>query len=144
MLAAFTEQGPFRPNEDGQLSLNPYAWNRISNMVFIESPCGVGYSYSELSEDLKANDNSTAHDNYNLIQEFFRRYPEYIINPLYLSSESYGGHYIPILAKVIVDENKSNSSIKPHINIRGLAIGNPYTDVYSGTPSKYDYFLDQC
>ena len=47
LLGFMTEQGPFRPNKDLTLSFNDYAWNTISNMVFIEAPCGVGFSYSD-------------------------------------------------------------------------------------------------
>jgi serine carboxypeptidase-like clade II len=62
-------------------------------MVFIESPCGVGFSYSDTpSVDYIASDASTAVTNYHLIQGFFRRFPEYSTNDLYLTSESYGGH----------------------------------------------------
>jgi carboxypeptidase C (cathepsin A) len=62
-------------------------------MVFIESPCGVGFSYSDTpAVDYIANDASTAVTNYHLIQGFFRRFPEYATNDLYLTSESYGGH----------------------------------------------------
>ena len=116
--------------------MNPYAWNSVSNMVFIESPTGVGFSYSDLPGDLKSNDNSTARDNYNMIQAFFERFPEYMSNSLYLSSESYGGHYIPMLAKIIVDEN--TLKMNPILNLKGIAIGNPYTDVYSGTPAMIE------
>lgn len=91
-----------------------------------------------LAEDYKSNDNSTAVDNYNLIQQFFDIFPEYSKNSLYLTSESYGGHYIPILAKLIVLENKSPSPNKRFLNLKGLAIGNPYTDVYSGKPAMIE------
>lgn len=107
-------------------------------MVFIESPTGVGFSYSNSTEDLKSSDNSTALDNFNLIQSFFARFPEYRNNSMYLTSESYGGHYIPMLAKLIVDENALGHH--PHLNLKGMAIGNPYTDDYSGTPAMIDTF----
>ena len=92
LLGFFTEQGPFRPNKDMTLSINEYAWNKISNMVFIEAPCGVGYSYSDVEADYHTNDDQTAQDNYDLIQAFFERFPEYRSNRMYISSESYGGH----------------------------------------------------
>jgi len=92
LLGFFGEQGPFRPNSDLTLSLNPYAWNKVANMVFMESPCGVGYSYSDVDSDYVAGDKSTALTNYMFIQQFLDRFPEYSSNEVYLSSESYGGH----------------------------------------------------
>ena len=32
LIGFMTEQGPFRPNADGSLSLNEYAWNKVANM----------------------------------------------------------------------------------------------------------------
>jgi len=40
--------------KDGSLTLNQYAWNSVANMVFIESPCGVGFSYSDDKDDYGA------------------------------------------------------------------------------------------
>jgi len=138
LIGFMTEQGPFRPNEDGSLKLNEFAWNKISNMIYIEAPCGVGFSYSDDSNDLKTGDTQTALDNYNLIQEFLVRFPDYKTNALYISSESYGGHYMPTLAKRIVDENAAGD--QPYLNFKGFAVGNPYTNVYSGTPAEIDTY----
>jgi carboxypeptidase C (cathepsin A) len=137
LIGFMTEQGPFKPNEDLSLSLNPYAWNKVANMVFIESPASVGFSYSDEAADKSTGDAQTALDNYNLIQAFLVRFPEYKSNPLYISSESYGGHYMPTLAKHIVDANKAGGSA---LNFKGFAVGNPYTDVYSGTPAMIDTY----
>ena len=136
LIGFFTEQGPFRPEADGSLSLNEYAWNKLSNMVFIESPAGVGFSYSDDKDDNTIGDEQTAIDNYNLIQAFLVKFPEYKNNSLYISSESYGGHYMPQLAKVIVDEN--SKGLNNHLNFKGFAVGNPYTDKYSGTPAMVE------
>lgn len=137
LLGFMTEQGPFYPNKDMTLSMNKYAWNQVANMVFIESPAGVGFSYStNPDEDYTTGDTQTAQDNYNLIQAFLTRFPQYRSNGLYTTSESYGGHYMPTLAKEIVDQNSAGK--EPSINFKGFAVGNPYTDPYSGTPAMYD------
>ena len=47
LLGFLTEQGPFRPNKDMTLAFNNYTWNSLANMVFVEAPCGVGFSYSD-------------------------------------------------------------------------------------------------
>jgi len=142
LLGAFTEQGPFlTKSADGTLTENPYAWNKNVHMVFIEQPCGVGFSYStatDTKEDYTANDASAALDNYNLIQAFMVRFPSLAKNALYLTSESYGGHYLPTLSKVIVDKNSAAQD--PVLNFKGFAVGNPATTSYSITPAMLDTY----
>lgn len=138
LLGFLTEQGPFQPNADMTLRTNKYAWTRVSNMVFIESPAGVGFSYTDNTDDLTTGDEQTAIDNYNLIQAFFEKFPEYKSNALYISSESYGGHYMPQLAKKIVDENTAATNTV--LNFKGFAVGNPYTNVYSGDGAMLDTY----
>jgi len=139
MLGFFWELGPFKPNSDQTLSLNKYSWNQISNILFVESPCSVGFSYSTATNtdtDYTTGDTLTAHDNYILLQEFYHRFPQYAMNRLYLGSESYGGHYIPQLAQTIVNRNKMSRF--PTINLTGITIGNPYTTTYSGSQAMYE------
>lgn len=137
LLGALMENGPFRVQEDMTLALDKYSWNTVSNMVFIESPCGVGFSYSNDKANYNTGDDQTAQDNWQLIQAFMERFPSYRSNDLYLSSESYGGHYLPTWAKKIVDKNAKVHKSKV-LNFKGFAVGNPYTDVNSGTPSMIE------
>ncbi|KAH9621641.1 hypothetical protein KSS87_004078 [Heliosperma pusillum] len=44
-VGAFSENGPFRPKRNG-LVKNEYSWNKEANMLYLETPVGVGYSYS--------------------------------------------------------------------------------------------------
>ena len=43
-------------------------------------------------------------------------------NSFFLTSESYGGHYLPTLAKSLVDAGDVS-------NFRGFAVGNPLTNM---------------
>lgn len=95
LLGFGTEHGPFYIDRQGDITPNPYSWNKIANMLYIEQPAGVGYSYSQDKNDYKTGDTETAADNYELILEFLRRFPERQNNPFYIASESYGGHYMP-------------------------------------------------
>ncbi|GMJ06724.1 hypothetical protein HRI_004341600 [Hibiscus trionum] len=47
------ELGPFFPQKDGKsLKLNPHGWNKAANLLFVEAPVGVGFSYTNTSSDL--------------------------------------------------------------------------------------------
>ena len=124
LLGYATEHGPYRPMRDSTLSAFPYSWNNAANMLYVESPVGVGYSYTtdETGEDLKSGDQSVAKDNYDVLVGFFERHPHFATSDLYLTSESYGGHYVPTLARYIVDHDTTG------MNLVSLAVGNPYTD----------------
>lgn len=50
---ASEEIGPFRLHKKGSgLYLNKYSWNLAANLLFLETPAGVGFSYSNTSSDL--------------------------------------------------------------------------------------------
>lgn len=53
LLALFQEHGPF-VIDDGEYSLkkNPEPWNKRANILYIESPAGVGFSYAKNISDL--------------------------------------------------------------------------------------------
>jgi len=96
LLGFGTEFGPFYFQGDGTLALNPHTWNSIANIVYMEQPVGVGFSYSNNPDvDYITGDDRAKMDNFKVIQEFFKRFPERKSNDFYIASESYGGHYIP-------------------------------------------------
>ncbi len=120
-----TENGPFFVNADGAtLTLNPNSWNKVANVIFLESPAGVGYSYSETKSDYKnVGDDKTAYDNYKALIQFFQKYPQFSNNDFYISGESYAGRYIPLLVNQIYENNKVSSQ---KINLKGFLIGNGF------------------
>ena len=140
LIGFLTEQGPFRPDADGQLKMNEWRWNKIANMVFLEQPVGVGFSYSEDTSDYKIGDDQAAKDNLQTILEFLKKYPEFSNSPLYITSESYGGHYMPTLAWEIIQYNENVDSDSDMLNFKGFAVGNPYTDYYSGVGAEMETY----
>ncbi|KAI4335540.1 hypothetical protein L6164_014178 [Bauhinia variegata] len=126
---ASEEIGPFRINKTGSsLYLNKYSWNREANILFLESPAGVGFSYTNTTSDLKTSgDKRTAEDALVFLIRWLSRFPQYKYREFYIAGESYAGHYVPQLAKKIYDYNKAN----PHIiNLKGFIVGNAVTDNY--------------
>ena len=91
LIGMGTEQGPFFIHANGTLAPNPFSWNKAANMLYIEQPAGVGFSYSERVKDYTTGDAEAASDMYLLIREFLTRYPERRSNEFYIASESYGG-----------------------------------------------------
>ncbi|KAK4379736.1 hypothetical protein RND71_001598 [Anisodus tanguticus] len=137
---AFQELGPFRVNSDGKtLHKNKFAWNYAANVLFLESPAGVGFSYSNTSTDVKiGGDKKTANDNYQFLVNWLERFPEYKDRDFYISGESYAGHYVPQLANTILYHNKqANKNI---INLKGILIGNAVINDETDTRGMYEYF----
>lgn len=127
MLGFGTEHGPFHVDGEGTLAPNQYSWNRIANMLYVEQPAGVGFSYFDNESDKITGDDQAANDNYQLILQFFKKFPERQGNPFYIASESYGGHYMPQLAMVILQNDFHHKLI----NFKGMMVGNPYVDPYT-------------
>ncbi|GAB2274491.1 hypothetical protein Dimus_009261 [Dionaea muscipula] len=137
---AFEEQGPFRVNSDGAtLFLNPYAWNNVANVIFLESPAGVGFSYGN-SSDIYNNtgDKSTATDAYKFIVRWLDRFTHYKSRDFYISGESYAGHYVPQLAyRVFLHNQKLGQQNK--VNFKGIIFGNGVLNNPTDNLGDYDY-----
>ncbi|KAK6933925.1 Peptidase S10, serine carboxypeptidase [Dillenia turbinata] len=136
---AMEELGPFRVHSDGKtLYRNKYSWNNAANVLFLESPTGVGFSYSNTSSDYYGGDRKTADDNYLFILNWFERFPEYKDRDFYISGESYAGHYVPQLAHNILQHNHmANATV---INLKGIMIGNAAINDETDLKGMYDYF----
>jgi carboxypeptidase C (cathepsin A) len=77
------------------MSPNPFSWNKVASILYVEQPAGVGFSYVNTQADYTTGDAKATSDNYMLIREFLTRFPERQSNDFYIASESYGGHYMP-------------------------------------------------
>jgi len=123
-LALLVENGPCSM-KDGNLVENPYSWNSNANIMWIDQPTGVGYSYGDKS-DYDSNEEEVGEDLYHFLQAFFEDHPQYQKNAFYVFGESYGGHYVPNVAHRVWQGNQNNEGLP--INLKGLGIGNGLTD----------------
>ncbi|KAH7688262.1 Peptidase S10 serine carboxypeptidase protein [Dioscorea alata] len=126
------EIGPFHVNADGQsLYLNPYSWKQVANILFLNSPVGVGFSYANNSQDILNNgDERTVQSNDSLVflTKWLKRYPQYKGRDFYIYGESYAGHYVPQLAQVIVRYN--NATGDKSIYLKGYMVRFLMTSYY--------------
>jgi len=95
LLGALYEHGPFILNDAfGALINNKWSWNKKANVLYIESPAQVGYSYMD-GKPPTWTDDMVAKLNAKAIIEFFETWKEYQGRDTYISGESYGGIYVP-------------------------------------------------
>ncbi|XP_056169086.1 serine carboxypeptidase-like 34 [Syzygium oleosum] len=136
------ELGPFLVKEGPggpTLRFNNYTWNKViaaTNLLFLDSPVGVGFSYSNAT--VEYGDNSTARDAHTFLLNWFKRFPQYRSSEFYMAGESYAGHYVPQLAEVIYDENQKSIE-DTFINLKGVIVGNPSMDDEKDMKGRIDY-----
>ncbi|XP_057949112.1 serine carboxypeptidase-like 45 isoform X2 [Malania oleifera] len=135
-VGAFSENGPFRPS-GAVLVRNDYSWNKEANMLYLETPIGVGFSYSADSTAYEGvNDKITARDNLEFLRKWFVKFPQYKNRSLFISGESYAGHYVPQLAQLMIQFNKKEKSF----NLKGIALGNPVLEFATDFNSRAEFF----
>ena len=127
LLGMLEENGPLLVNADGGLTNNPYAWTSLANVLWLESPAGVGYSYCANSLEGKPcnnTDRTTAAAARAAVAAFFAdgKFPELAKNAFYITGESYAGVYVPTLVEQIRQHARDVAA--PRIKLRGMAIGN--------------------
>jgi len=127
LMGAFQEFGTYILNSDTTVVRNPFAWSRYANLLFLESPVGVGFSYCQENLDggkCSMNDTSTAELNLQSLIQFVQKFPEYEGRDFMIWGESYAGVYVPTLANLIYETSPDDLPL----NFLGFAVGDPCTD----------------
>ncbi|KAJ0970095.1 hypothetical protein J5N97_022972 [Dioscorea zingiberensis] len=137
---AAQELGPFLVRSNSpNLTLNSYSWNKVANLLFLEAPVGVGFSYSNRSSDLEEPDDQvTAQDSHDFLLSWFHKFPLFKSHDFYIAGESYAGHFVPQLAELIYEGNK-RASEDSRINFKGIMIGNPVLNSETDQMGMVDY-----
>lgn len=142
MLGLFQENGPCWIKRDSSgLEDNIYSWSESANMLYLDQPVGTGFSFgtTNVSTSLEA-----AVGVYNALQLFYSDpiFSKFVGRDFGLWTESYGGHYGPVLADLFL---KMNSRVTQTGNfiipIKTLGIGNGLTSPLAQYP-KYTTYAD--
>merc|ERR1711872_613654 len=107
---------------------NPYTWQRKHNMIYIDNPVGAGFSFG----DVMPTSQKAVDDNlFELLQQWFTLFPEYLMNPFFVTGESYGGKYVPSITRRIHEENEAGNNLH-QINLVGKGWMSPYHEAKYG------------
>ncbi|KAI2625042.1 peptidase [Hypoxylon sp. NC1633] len=134
MIGLFEELGPCNVTHNGTAVVNPYAWNEVSNLLFLSQPVGVGFSYAEAvvgvvnqTTGLPVNSSTpdgrysdvdpyrfdttelAAKGTWEILQGFIENLPvldaTVASRSFNLWTESYGGHYGPTFFQYFSEQN---------------------------------------
>ncbi|KAL0852995.1 hypothetical protein ABMA27_012778 [Loxostege sticticalis] len=126
VLSVFNEIGPFKVNSEGGLESNPHTWLQNHSLVFIESPVGTGYSFTNHKDGFARDIATNSKHLYNALGQFLTLFPELREAPLFIAGQSYAGLTVPALAMEIHSRKHLPGG---DINLKGLILGNARTEL---------------
>ncbi|KAF2790897.1 carboxypeptidase Y precursor [Melanomma pulvis-pyrius CBS 109.77] len=127
MIGLMQELGPCLINEHGNGTVyNEYGWSKNANIIFVDQPAGVGFSYLDEGIPVPGTSFTAAEDMHHFLQLFVSDvFPDLKERDFHITGESYGGHYIPALGAQIVTQNVLYPK-RPQVNLSSVLIGNGY------------------
>lgn len=125
-LAIFHENGPMEI-VNGEPRSKEISWNNRANLVFIDQPIGTGYSNGHIT-DIPNTEDQVAEQFEAFILGFYTKYPDFKGRDLYITGESYAGHYIPFITSRLLQSEPVKAV---GVNLKGIAIGNGLVDPYN-------------
>jgi cathepsin A (carboxypeptidase C) len=125
-----SENGPYQI--DGSGGLAPYAgsWTSVANYLMFDQPLGVGMSFpfrGQIAQNIHQGTRQLA----NSVTHVVRR-DGLQKSPLFLTGESYGGTYMPLLARRLLNAH-------PAVDVGGVVLVSGWVDpkVQVGTTARY-------
>ncbi|KAF2473664.1 alpha/beta-hydrolase [Lindgomyces ingoldianus] len=142
MIGMLQEMGPCVINEHGNgTKYNEYGWSRNANLIFVDQPAGVGFSYIDKGMPVPATSFTAAEDMHHFLQLFVSEvFPDLLGRDFHISGESYAGHYVPILGAQIVSQNLLYPH-RPQVNLASILVGNGYV---SPLDTAFGYWETLC
>ncbi|POM72879.1 Serine carboxypeptidase, partial [Phytophthora palmivora] len=127
LAALLTENGPCRINPDATTALNPHSWTAEANVIWLDQPTNVGFSYGSNS-DIQFNVKTIQENVYWFLQGFLDKHPEFEGRAPLLAA-----HYIWAENQIV---SKANATIR--ISLQGIAIGNGLVNPIVQMPHAVD------
>lgn len=143
LYGLFVENGPIRVDKNG-MAYKPTApaWSDEFHTLYIDSPVGTGFSFTGSDAGYSTNEVEVGANLLELIEQFYKVYPARLRNDLYITGESYAGKMIPAMAHAIHERNAAASLGDAHIPLKGMAIGDGFTDPENLVPAYPSLSVD--
>ncbi|KAK9064617.1 hypothetical protein SSX86_015999 [Deinandra increscens subsp. villosa] len=119
------------------LELNPYTWTKAANVIFLDLPAGVGFSYATTLKGWTSSDSILAIHSYEFLMKWFVEHPKFLKNSLYISGISYMGILVPPVTLQVYKGNENGRH--PQLNIKGYLIVSPLTDRFTDLNSRLEF-----
>ncbi|KAF8698668.1 hypothetical protein HU200_034917 [Digitaria exilis] len=113
------EMGPL----DVNLQPRNSTWLQKADLIFVDNPVGVGYSYVEDDSLLVKTDWEQAADAMTLLKALVKEVPTLQSSPLFLVAESYGGKYAATLGVAVARAVRAGEL---NITLGGVALGDSW------------------
>jgi len=146
---AFKEVGAFYVlTEDGQpprIFTNSERWTHDAHVLFIDSPVGTGFSYTEDDAGYPTDDDMVAVHLVEALIQISDLMPHFVPGstfylPIFIFGESYGGAYAVALARKIKEYKRIGYLDMDELDVRGVGIGNGF--ISPAHQSVYSGFMD--
>lgn len=142
MMGQFVENGPCVMDLDTNYTstvFNPYSWSQFYNVIYLDQPVTVGYSYkSNASSPLPRHAEQSAVDFVRALRLVPDAFPELQGLPIYIAGESYAGRWIPVYGAAVLEYNRHVATPADRIPLKSIMVGNGLTNFKEQMPSLYD------
>ncbi|KAK0627042.1 Alpha/Beta hydrolase protein [Immersiella caudata] len=105
-------------------AVNPWSWNKASNVLYIDQPAGTGFSHGDNLADTTARSANQVAEAVRVWRNHWK-FSEYKRESINIWSQSYGGHFAPAIAVLL----------KNHMRINSVGVINGIFDILVQAPS---------
>ncbi len=130
LYGSLSENGPYTVTPSGTLASYAGSWTSVANYLFFDQPLGVGMSFpfqGQIAQNLRQGTRQWANAVAHVVHRDGLEH-----SPLFLTGESYGGSYVPLLARRLLKAH-------PGIRVGGVVLVAGWVDpgVQVGRTARY-------
>ena len=141
MMGAFVNNGPcrFSTGDQSEPSLNPHSFTEYANMLYVDQPLGTGFSYGNGTQPRTTKEAAVVVDEF--LQLFLKRFPAYQGRDIGIFTSSYGGHWGPEFAQLILERNNDETLTgeRHEVTLTARGVDNGWFDAMIQERSNIDF-----